>query len=163
MIQKRTFLVLPLVLLAFACRGNDSKTVDSALNSDLSLASQAHPFTAADSVSAAEQARANSYAAAPAPAAARPVATHHVYRRSSSGVGPTSGGYYGAARSTAPTYHVQRNTGRDAAIGAAAGGVLGAVTSRNKISGGIIGAAAGGILGAVVGNNVDTHKVPNHY
>jgi len=35
------------------------------------------------------------------------------------------------------------------------------VTSKNKVKGGVIGAAAGGILGAVIGNNVDKKKVPN--
>ena len=51
-----------------------------------------------------------------------------------------------------------KNTKRDAAIGAAAGAILGAATSRNKVKGGIIGAAAGGILGGVIGNNVDIKK-----
>jgi len=36
--------------------------------------------------------------------------------------------------------------------------VLGSVSSRDKIKGGIIGAAAGGILGAVIGNNVDVQR-----
>ena len=51
---------------------------------------------------------------------------------------------------------------RDAAIGAAAGAILGATTSRNKVKGGIIGGAAGAILGGVIGNNVDkkTKTVP---
>jgi hypothetical protein len=32
------------------------------------------------------------------------------------------------------------------------------VTSRDKLKGGLIGAAAGGILGAVIGNNVDVQR-----
>jgi outer membrane lipoprotein SlyB len=56
---------------------------------------------------------------------------------------------------------VEKNTKRDAAIGAGAGAILGAVTSKNKVKGGVIGAAAGGILGAVIGNNVDKKTVPN--
>jgi hypothetical protein len=36
--------------------------------------------------------------------------------------------------------------------------VIGAVTSRDKLKGGLIGAAAGGILGAVIGNNVDVQR-----
>ena len=56
---------------------------------------------------------------------------------------------------------MEKHPGRDAAIGAAAGAVLGATTSRDKVKGGLIGAAAGGILGAVIGNNVDKRKVPN--
>jgi hypothetical protein len=53
-----------------------------------------------------------------------------------------------------------KHTGRDAAIGAGAGAIIGAVTSRDKLKGGLIGAAAGGILGAVIGNNVDIKKQP---
>jgi hypothetical protein len=56
---------------------------------------------------------------------------------------------------------VEKHPGRDAAIGAGAGAILGATTSKDKVKGGIIGAAAGGILGAVIGNNVDKKKVPN--
>jgi hypothetical protein len=48
-----------------------------------------------------------------------------------------------------------RNTKRDAVIGAAAGAVLGASTSRDKLKGAIIGAAAGGILGGIIGHTVD--------
>jgi hypothetical protein len=161
------YLILPVALLAFGCKGNDSKKVDDALNSDLSLASQAQPYTAADSISAAERANALT-STAPAPAA--PVVTHktvvhHVYERSggSSGSAGSSSGSYsrGTVARSGPIDHVEKHPGRDAAIGAAAGAVLGATTSRNKVKGGIIGAAAGGILGAVIGNNVDKRKVPN--
>lgn len=146
--------ILPLVVLAFGCKGNDSKKVDDALNSDLSLASQANPTTPADSVSALERAKANSLApqqTATAPAAVtHRTVVHHVYENSG-----------GSSASRAPATHVEKNTKRDAAIGAGAGAILGAVTSKNKVKGGVIGAAAGGILGAVIGNNVDTKKVPN--
>jgi hypothetical protein len=150
--------ILPVALLAFGCKSNDAQKSDAALNSDLSLASQARPFTPADSISAAERAKANSLTATPAPAPAAPTVTHrtvvhHVYEGSSS---------RGSARSSGPIDHVEKHPGRDAAIGAAAGAVLGAATSRNKVQGGVIGAAAGGILGAVIGNNVDKRKVPNH-
>lgn len=157
------YLILPVALLAFGCKGNDSKKVDDALNSDLSLASQAQPYTAADSISAAE--RANSLTStAPAPAAPVQVThrtvVHHVYERSG---GSSSGGSYsrGTVSRSGPIDHVEKHPGRDAAIGAAAGAVLGATTSRDKVKGGLIGAAAGGILGAVIGNNVDKRKVPN--
>lgn len=157
------YLILPVALLAFGCKGNDSKKVDDALNSDLSLASQAQPYTAADSISAAE--RANSLTStAPAPAAPVQIThrtvVHHVYERSG---GSSSGGSYsrGTVSRSGPIDHVEKHPGRDAAIGAAAGAVLGATTSRDKVKGGLIGAAAGGILGAVIGNNVDKRKVPN--
>jgi hypothetical protein len=149
--------VLPLILIAFGCNGNDSKKVDDALNSDLSLASQANPVTPADSISALERARADSLAARPVSAPA-PVAVthrtvvHHVYEGSSSGA---------SSARRAPATHIEKNTKRDAAIGAGAGAIIGAVTSKNKVKGGVIGAAAGGILGAVIGNNVDKKRVPN--
>jgi hypothetical protein len=141
------YAVLPLVLIAFGCKGNDTKATDAALNSDLSLASQAHPMTAADSVSAIERARANSQATSPV---THRTIVHHVYESSSS-----------AAASRAPATHVVKNTNRDAMIGAGAGAILGAVTSKDKVKGGVIGGIAGGILGGVIGNNVDKKKVPN--
>lgn len=160
------FLILPVALLAFGCKGNDSKKVDDALNSDLSLASQAQPYTAADSVSAAERANALT-STAPAPSA--PVQTthrtvvHHVYRSSGSGSSGSSGSYSrGTVASRGPVDHVEKHTERDAAIGAAAGAVLGATTSRNKVKGGLIGGVLGGVLGGVIGNNVDKRKVPNY-
>lgn len=158
------FLILPAALLALGCKGNDSKKVDDALNSDLSLASQAQPYTAADSISVAERANALTSAApaaaAPAPATRQPV-VRHVHERSSSGGSSSSGSYSsGAVARRGPVYRVEKHTGRDAAIGAAAGAVLGATTSRNRVKGGVIGAAAGGILGAVIGNNVDKRNVP---
>ena len=144
------FAVLPLVLLAFGCKGSDTKATDAALNSDLSLASQANPVTAADSVSAIERARANA-AAKTAPVTNRTV-VHHVYQSSGSSA---------ASAARAPATHVEKNTNRDAAIGAGAGAILGAVTSKNKVKGGVIGGIAGGILGGVIGNNVDKKRVPN--
>jgi uncharacterized protein YcfJ len=36
--------------------------------------------------------------------------------------------------------------------------VIGAISSKNKVKGGLIGAAVGGILGGVLGNNVDKTK-----
>lgn len=159
-------LILPVALLAFGCKGTDSKPVDSALDSDLSLASQAHASTPADSISAAERTRANFAASSRSPVAAAPVIehrtiVHHVYESGSRGSSPYPAGTYTPAP-RGPVDHVEKNTGRDAAIGAGAGAILGAATSKNKISGGLIGAAAGGILGAVIGNNVDKKKVPNH-
>lgn len=165
-------LVIPAALLAFGCKGSDPKNVDAALNSDLSMASQTRPYTPADSVSVAERAKANPYTSAPAAAApaAAPVrertVVHHVYRSSpsssrASSSGSSGGGTYYPPARTGPIDHVEKNTNRDAAIGAGAGAVLGAVTSKNKVKGGLIGGVVGGILGGVVGNNVDKKKVPN--
>ena len=67
---------------------------------------------------------------------------------------------YASSTNRAPATRVVKNTKRDAIIGAAAGGVIGAVVSQDKLKGAVIGAAAGGILGAVIGNNVDKTRVP---
>lgn len=152
-------MILPAALLAFGCRGapDSSKQVDAALNSDLSLAQQARPYTPADTLSAAERMGAipaTAYARPVAPAPAHRTVVHHVYERRSSGT------YSGTYRRRAPVYRVEKHTGRDAAIGAGAGAVIGAATSKDKVKGGLIGAAAGGLLGAVIGNNVDKKKVP---
>ena len=153
----RMFLIVPAAILAVACgRDDSSKKVDDALNADLSLAAQARPYTAMDSISAMERA----YAAqglAPvgyAPVAAAPVRERVVYRdrpvyRSSRSSG--SSGTYSTARRTTRIKH----TKRDAAIGAAAGAAIGAVTSRDKLKGAVVGGVAGAVLGGVLGNNVD--------
>jgi hypothetical protein len=81
---------------------------------------------------------------------ARRSSSRSASRSSSAGGG---GAYYPPAPRP-----VVKHTGRDAVIGASAGAVIGAVTSRDKVKGGLIGAAAGGILGAVLGNNVDVQR-----
>jgi uncharacterized protein YcfJ len=52
---------------------------------------------------------------------------------------------------------VERNTARDAAIGAAGGAVIGAVAGgrNNRVKGAIIGGAAGAVIGGVIGHTVD--------
>jgi membrane-bound lytic murein transglycosylase B len=151
--------LVPAAILAVACGPSDNKKVDDALNSDLTLAAQARPFTAQDSISAAERAYAAQglapvgYAPAAAPVAA-PTRTRVVYRDRPVYRSSSSSGTY-----SRPTT-VVKHTKRDAAIGAAAGAVIGATTSRSKVKGGLIGAAVGGILGGVIGNNVDKQKKP---
>ena len=163
----RMLLFVPAAILAVACGRDDSnKRVDDALNSDLSLAAQARPYTALDSISAAERA-AQMQGIAPvgylngqpvyatpqtAVRTTTPVRRTSTVRRSSSGGGGTV--YSAPARRQT----VVKHTKRDAAIGAAAGAVLGAVTSRDKVKGAVIGGIAGGILGGVIGNNVDKTK-----
>lgn len=163
----RSLLIVPAAILAVACGRDDSnKRVDDALNSDLSLAAQARPYTALDSISAAERA-AQMQGIAPVGylngqpvystpqttvRTSAPVRRTSTVRRSSSG--RSSGVYYPAPRREV----IVKHTKRDAAIGAAAGAVLGAVTSRDKIKGAVIGGVAGGILGGVIGNNVDKSK-----
>ncbi len=163
----RSLLIVPAAILAVACGRDDSnKRVDDALNSDLSLAAQPRPYTALDSISAAERA-AQAQGIAPVGylngqpvystpqttvRTSTPVRRTSTVRRSSSG---SSGGVYSAP---ARREVIVKHTKRDAAIGAAAGAVLGAVTSRDKIKGAVIGGVAGGILGGVIGNNVDKSK-----
>ncbi len=154
--------LVPAVVLAAACGRNSSPAVDDALKQDLALASQAQPYNPQQFVSpteagyAAQQYAPQSQTVARAPVAAAPVRRTSTARRSSgSSSGRSTGGYYPAP--TPPTTTV-KHTGRDAAIGAASGAVLGAISSRDKVKGGLIGAAAGGILGAVIGNNVDIQK-----
>ncbi len=159
----KKLLILPAAFLAFACGGNDKK-VDEALNSDLSTAAQANPYTPLDSITAAERAR--TATTAPAPTALRSTATapRTVYRapvrRTTTTRRSSSSGTYSSApvySAPAPQPTVVKHTKRDAAIGAGAGAVIGAVTGRS-VKGAIIGGAAGAILGGVIGNNVDKTK-----
>jgi len=151
------FLIVPAAILAVACgRDDSSKKVDDALNADLTLAAQARPYTAMDSISAMERAYAAQGLAPVGYAPAAPVRERvvyrdrPVYRTRSSG----SSGTYSTARTTTRVKH----TKRDAAIGAAAGAAIGAVTSRDKLKGAVVGGVAGAVLGGVIGNNVDITK-----
>jgi uncharacterized protein YcfJ len=147
----KKLMIIPAAFFAFACSGNDKK-VDDALNADLATAAQAQPYSPLDSISAAE--RAGIAAAATAPALTSSAPRRSTVRRTA------------ARRSSAPVYsapapertRIVKHTKRDAAIGAVAGGVLGAATSRNKVKGAIIGATAGAIIGGVIGNNVDVKR-----
>ncbi len=158
----KKLLILPAAALAFACSNGDKNqaAADSALNSDLSTAAASGPITPLDSISAAER---TGVAAAPAKSltssasAPRTVYRAPVRRTTSR----SSGGTYSSApvyRAPAPAPVIVKHTKRDAAIGAGAGAVIGAVTSRNKVKGAIIGGAAGAILGGILGNNVDKTK-----
>jgi len=157
----KKLLILPAAALAFACSKGDKQTAaDSALNSDLSTAAASRPYTPLDSITAAERAgtatapaalRSNPNAAAPARTVYRAPVRHTTTHRSSS-----SGGTYSSAPAPAPVE--VKHTKRDAAIGAGAGAVIGAVTSQDKVKGAIIGGAAGAILGGIIGNNVDKTK-----
>ncbi len=160
----KKLLILPAALFAFACSKGDKNqaAADSALNSDLSTAASSGAYTPLDSITAAERAGTapatalRSTSTAPRTVYRAPVRRTTTTRRSSS-----SGGTYSSApvyTAPAPQPTVVKHTKRDAAIGAGAGAVIGAVTSRNKVKGAIIGGAAGAILGGVIGNNVDKTK-----
>ena len=152
---KKIWLLAPVAILGAAC--GKSTPDDAALKNDLALASQQQ--LTPQVMSATEQGLAANPYTTPvqrAPVRAAPARTTPVRRTTA------------ARSSSAPVYsepapqptRVVKNTKRDAAIGAVAGAVIGATTSRDKVKGGLIGAAAGGILGAVIGNNVDVKKVP---
>ena len=153
----RAFILVPAAILAVTACGRDdsSKRVDEALNADLSLAAQARPYTAMDSISAMERAYAAQGLApvgyAPAPVYSQPVRERVVYRDRP---------VYRSSTSSAPARQTVRvkHTKRDAAIGAAAGAAIGAVTSRDKLKGAVIGGVAGAVLGGVIGNNVDVSR-----
>lgn len=161
----KKLLILPAAFLAFACSKSDNKmtAADSALNSDLSTAAASRPYTPLDSITAAERAGTasttapvtalRSTASTPRTTVRR---TSSVRRSSSSGGTYSSGPVYTSAPARQPV--IEKHTKRDAAIGAGAGAVIGAVTSRNKVKGAIIGGAAGAILGGIIGNNVDKTK-----
>jgi hypothetical protein len=167
----KKLLILPAAFLAFACSKGDNKmtAADSALNSDLSTAAASRPYTPLDSITAAERA---GVATSTAPTALRSTSTapRTTVRRTSTARRTTSrssGTYSSApvysAPAPAPQPTVVKHTKRDAAIGAGAGAVIGAVTSKNKVKGAIIGGAAGAIIGGIIGNNVDkTKKYPEY-
>jgi YMGG-like Gly-zipper len=156
----KKLLILPAAALAFACSKGDKQTAaDSALNSDLSTAAASRPYTPLDSITAAERAGTT---VAPAALRSNTAAPRTVYRapvrRTTTTRRSSSGGTYSSAPAPAPAPVVVKHTKRDAAIGAGAGAVIGAVTSKNKVKGAIIGGAAGAILGGIIGNNVDKTK-----
>ena len=153
----KKLLILPAAAFAFACSGDNKQTAaDSALNSDLSTAAASRPYTPLDSITAAERA-----GVAPATSLrSTSTAPRTVYRAP---VRRTTRSSSGGTYSSQPVYRAPapvevKHTKRDAAIGAGAGAIIGAVTSRNKVKGAIIGGAAGAIIGGVIGNNVDKTK-----
>jgi hypothetical protein len=152
----KKLLILPAAALAFACSGDNKQTAaDSALNADLSTAASTQPYTPLDSITAAERA-----GVAPATALrSTSTAPRTVYRAPVRRTTRSTGSSQPVYRAPAPAPQVVvKHTKRDAAIGAGAGAIIGAVTSKNKVKGAIIGGAAGAILGGVIGNNVDKTK-----
>ena len=153
----KKLLIIPAAVFAFACSKSDNNTAaDSALNSDLSTAAASRPYTPLDSITAAERAG----TATATPTALRSTAsTPRTVRRTTTTRRSSSGTYSSAPvySAPAPAPVVVKHTKRDAAIGAGAGAVIGAVAG-HSVKGAIIGGAAGAILGGVIGNNVDKTK-----
>jgi hypothetical protein len=163
MTYKKLFLLVPAAILAAACGRNGGQKGDDALKNDLALASQAQAYMPQQFTSPTEGGYGQQpygypqqyQAMARQPVYSTPSPVRRVSTRSS-----TSRASSGSRVIYEQPTRVVKNTKRDAVIGAAAGAVIGAVSSRDKIKGGLIGAAAGGILGAVIGNNVDVQRRP---
>jgi uncharacterized protein YcfJ len=161
----RMLLLVPVALVAAACGRDDNARSDNGLQNDLALAAQAQAYMPQQFTSPSEMGYAyNPYTGqfqpvprftTPAPQAQAPV----VQRVSTAPVRRTT-----TRASTSPrviyTERAEpiRHTKRDAAIGAAAGAVIGATVSRDKVKGGLIGAAAGAVLGGIIGHTVDVER-----
>jgi hypothetical protein len=174
-------MLVPAALVLAACSGGDKPPVDDSLKNDLALASQMQAYPQQQFVSPMEQGygyQPNPYAPQyapqgyypqpvyqPAPAPQRVVQQPAAVRRTSTTARTsTAARTSGTTARSSGTVVVQRepeiirNTKRDAVIGAAAGAVLGAATSRDKVKGAVIGAAAGGVLGGIIGHTVDVKR-----
>jgi uncharacterized protein YcfJ len=159
----KMLLLVPAAVLAAACGRGDTAKVDDALKNDLALASQAQPYNAQQFVSPSEMGYAyNPYTgqfqqvprfSTPQPQVQR-VATRPATVRRTSTARASTGTRVVVQQPAEPIRH----TKRDAAIGAAAGAVIGATVSRDKVKGGLIGAAAGAVLGGIIGHTVDVER-----
>ena len=154
----KVLIIAPVVALSAAC--SKDKPADPSLDSDLGLAAQAG--APLDSVTAAEQTKSatgtdmmRSGTTASAPKTSSTTRKSSSTSTKSSGTSTASSSTSGTAPARTPTTVVEKHTKRDAAIGAAAGAIIGATTSKDKVKGAVIGGAAGAILGGVIGNNVD--------
>jgi hypothetical protein len=156
-------LVPAVVVVAAACSGGD-KPADDALKNDLALASQVQPYQAQQFMSPTEAGYGyQSQQPYPTgqggyyPQQVQPVYYPQPRPRATVRRVPTaSRGRNGGVYNPAPVRREPiRNTKRDAAIGAVAGGVLGAAVSRDRVKGAVIGAVAGGVLGGIIGHTID--------
>jgi outer membrane lipoprotein SlyB len=98
---------------------------------------------------------------APARTSSRPRSTtrhRSTARRSSSG---SSGTYASSSGTYQPRTRRVTHKTRDAAIGAGAGAVIGAVAGgrHHRVRGAVVGGVLGGVAGAVIGNNTDARRV----
>ena len=162
--RRTKWMVLPVAaVLASACGRNSSPAVDDALKNDLALASQAQPYNAQQFTSPSEMGYVYNPATGqyqPVPRYQTPVAQQPVYRTAAARPAARRASSQSSGTRVIYTQPAEpvRHTKRDAAIGAAAGAVIGATVSRDKLKGGIIGAAAGAVLGGIVGHTVDVQK-----
>lgn len=163
----RTLVLIPAAAFAAACGGDGSRT-DDALKNDLALASQAQPYMQQQFTSPAEMGYAyNPYTGQFQPIPQQAVQPQMVAQQQAPVVRRVSTRPATTTRASSGTrvvyqerapQPVKRNTKRDAVIGAAAGAVIGATVSRDKVKGGVIGAAAGAVLGGIIGHTIDVER-----
>lgn len=162
--------MVPVAVLVTACGGRDSTPeMDDSLRRDLAMAASAQPMMPQQFMSPTEMYGQNPYGQYPqampynayqqpyyVQQAPQPQPVRVVYRNA-----PTATRSTGTvARSTPPSGTIiQRNTVRDAAIGAGVGAVAGAAIKKNT-QGALVGAAIGGVLGGVIGHTVDVKRQP---
>ena len=153
-------LAAPALMLVLAACGRDDSRADSALDdalrNDLALATTAQPYPAQQFVSPMEQGYAPQGVRQTTAGYGTGAAT--VRRAPATTTRRTTARTSTAARYPAPQAEPIRHTKRDAIIGATAGAVIGAATSRNRVKGGLIGAAVGGVAGAVIGHTIDVER-----
>jgi len=157
--NSRKLLLIPAAILAAACGRRDSASTDDALKNDLALASQAQPYMPQQLVSPAEMGMqynpyTGQYQRVPT-TYTQPAPVQRVSTRPAAVSRPASSGQ--RVIYTQPAEPI-RHTKRDAVIGAAAGAVIGATVSRDRVKGGIIGAATGAVLGGIIGHTIDVKK-----
>jgi len=162
----RKLLIAPAFLLAAACSSKkDDSAVDDALRNDLALAASSQPYQPQQFVSPMEQGyygqnpAAMQYAPRGYSPYYQPAPQQVVYRTAPTARRSSSSGSSGSGTVYRAPATVTKHTKRDAAIGAAAGAVIGSqVHKKDRLLGGVVGAAAGAILGGAIGNNVDIDK-----
>src|SRR5688572_8588597 len=134
--QRIKFMIGPVLVLTMACGKDNDRPIDESLSRDLSLAGQ--QYAPQQYVSPAEQAY-GGYAPQYAPAAySQPQRSAPAVRRPAARTSTASSGTVYSGASSGRVIE-EKHTKRDAAIGAAAGAVIGATTSRDKLKGAIIG------------------------
>lgn len=154
------FSMLVPVLAIAACGGRDPTPMDEALRRDLAMAASAQPMMPQQFMSPMEMAYGQNLYGQPmamqqpayqyAYAQPQPQPVRVVYRNAPAQSAPAPAP---ARQGTI----VQRNTVRDAAIGAGVGAVAGAAIKGNT-KGALVGAAIGGVIGGVIGHTVDVKR-----
>jgi hypothetical protein len=155
-------LALCAVVFIAGCGRDRSTPADSALQNDLSLAAQQRTqdslALSLENGTGAGVLRSSSGSATTTRRTGTTSTSGSTRRTSGSSGSATSSSGSTVTSTSGGDVIIEKNTKRDAAIGAAAGAIIGASTSKDKVKGGVIGAVVGGVLGGVIGNNVDVKK-----